>query len=198
MAKLTAKQKAFVAHYTRSLNGTDAARRAGYRGTYDSLRVIASQNLTKPHIRRAIDDMLRENAMSAAEVLSRLSDQARGAPADCFTVYGPTIAFDFEKLKQHGLLHLVKKISYNSDGHPIVELYSSQRALESLGKVHALFVDRSRVEDWRSDAIEYIRRGEVSYKALADEFGTDLATELFTIAGVPVDVEPGTRDDNYK
>jgi hypothetical protein len=43
-----------------------------------------------------------------------------------------------------------------------------------------------KVDDWRSEAIEYIRRGELSFEALAEEFDRDLATELFKAAGVPV------------
>ncbi|MHC4617407.1 MAG: transposase [Planctomycetota bacterium] len=42
-------------------------------------------------------------------------------------------------------------------------------------------------DDWRSEAIEYIKNGEVTYTVMADEFGTDLAVELFRLAGVPVE-----------
>ena len=52
-----------------------------------------------------------------------------------------------------------------------------------------------QVDDWRSQAIEYIRRGELSFEALADEFDPDLATELFRAAGVPVEVGTGTSED---
>lgn|GEM_PF-6723318 len=45
--------------------------------------------------------------------------------------------------------------------------------------------DRVRVEDWHDLAIGYIRAGEVSFDALKEEYGQDLATQLFTAAGVP-------------
>lgn len=46
--------------------------------------------------------------------------------------------------------------------------------------------DRSKIDDWRSEAIELIRRGEVAYDALEQELGGELAEELFKSAGVPI------------
>lgn len=43
------------------------------------------------------------------------------------------------------------------------------------------------VNDWRTEAIEYIRKGEISFQFLADEFDPDLARDLFREAGL----EPG-------
>jgi len=40
------------------------------------------------------------------------------------------------------------------------------------------------VVDWRGEAIEYIRRGELSFEALASEFDHELASELFQAAGI--------------
>lgn len=191
MANLTDKQYAFALEYVQCLNATEAARRAGYQGTYESLRVIGSQNLTKKHVRAAIDKLLNERAMRAEEVLSRLSDQARGIPPGCFVVHGPLAGVNFEKLAEAGLLHLIKKLSYDQRGNPVVEFYDAQRALVELGKYHGLFTDRLKIEDWRSEAIEYIRRGEITYDVLAEEFDADLATELFRAAGVPVQTAAG-------
>jgi hypothetical protein len=194
MCKLTDKQEAFVLAYAETLNATEAARRAGYQGTYESLRVIGSQNLTKKKVRSAIDELLKGRILSAHEILTRLSDQARGIPDECFDIYGNLIAVDFEKLKEHGLLHLIKKFSYDKEGRPQIEFYDAQTALGQLGKYHSLFVERVKQEDWRSDAIEAIRRGEISYEALRDEFDQDLASELFRAAGIPVRtaIETGT------
>lgn len=51
----TPKQRAFVDAYLQLGNATAAARNAGYNANYASLRVIASQNLKKPHIRDFIN-----------------------------------------------------------------------------------------------------------------------------------------------
>ena len=54
--KLTGMQEAFVEFYcgVSEFCGVDAVRRAGYKGSYGSLRAIASQNLTKINIQAAI------------------------------------------------------------------------------------------------------------------------------------------------
>ncbi len=68
--KLTDKQLSFCKWYVSegcNLNGTAAARRAGYQGTDATIRAIASQNLTKPLVRAEIDKRLAK-AMSGANV----------------------------------------------------------------------------------------------------------------------------------
>ena len=121
------------------MNATEAALRAGY--SEKTAYSIGWENLRKPEIRDEIDKYLNERSMTADEVVSRLSDQARGVPADCFTAYGPTIAVDFEKMAERGLLHLVKRLSYDTNGNPQVEFYNAQTALVHLGKAHAMFTD---------------------------------------------------------
>lgn len=51
---LTAKQQAFVDAYAG--NGTEAARIAGYKGSDNTLAQVARENLTKPHIKKAIQE----------------------------------------------------------------------------------------------------------------------------------------------
>jgi phage terminase small subunit len=52
--KLTPKQEAFVREYLVDLNGAAAARRAGY--SENSAKQIASENLTKPDLMKAIEE----------------------------------------------------------------------------------------------------------------------------------------------
>ena len=142
MGKLTDKQQAFVFEYAQSLNGTASARAAGYQGDTNTLGVIAHENLRKTKVREAIDALLEGRAMQAAEVIGRLSDQARGIPAECFTVYGSLISVDFDKLREYGLMHLIKKVSYDTEGRPRVEFYDAQTALAHLFKLHNLGPER--------------------------------------------------------
>lgn len=76
---LTIKQALFVENYLIDLNGTQAAIRAGY--SEDSARFIASENLTKPNIAKAIAIARKERAdrikMTADEVVAELSRIAR-------------------------------------------------------------------------------------------------------------------------
>lgn len=195
MCKLTDKQAAFIDHYIMCLNATEAATRAGYQGTYDSLRAIGSHNLTKPKIREEIDHRLKARTMQADEVLYRLNQHAQGLPPECFNVSILGFSIDFEKVKELGLTHLVKDLTYDREGRPQVKIYDAQSALVQLGKHYALFTDKVKHEDWRDQALEYIRNRDVSYEALVDEFGSNLATELFKRAGVPVQVGTGAAED---
>jgi hypothetical protein len=46
--------------------------------------------------------------------------------------------------------------------------------------------DKVKIEDWRSQVIADIKAGIIQYEVLEQAFDTDLATELFTAAGVRV------------
>ncbi len=50
MDQLTPKQQLFVDYYLQTFNGTEAARRAGYKGNDKTLSVVGSENLAKPCI----------------------------------------------------------------------------------------------------------------------------------------------------
>ncbi len=78
--KKTDKQRLFVEHYLRTWNASEAARQAGYKGSF---RQIGSENLSKPAIRAQIEERLAQAVMGANEALARLTEQARGFdPAD--------------------------------------------------------------------------------------------------------------------
>jgi phage terminase small subunit len=84
---LSLKQQLFIEAYLGEAKGnaTEAARRAGYSGSEDTLRQVASENLTKPAIAARIAQRVREVAMSADEVLIELTKIAR-APWQEFVV----------------------------------------------------------------------------------------------------------------
>jgi phage terminase small subunit len=142
---LTGKQRRFIDEYFAcGMNATEAARRAGY--SEDSAHVIAHENLRKPNIRAEVERRFKERTLSADEVLARLTEQARGDVVDILKDDG---TLDFEKAKAGGKTALIKKISQrtiitdNSESHTVeVELYGAQKALEILGKYHALWTER--------------------------------------------------------
>ena len=78
--KLTAKQKRFCDEYLIDLNATQAAIRAGY--SKKTARNIATENLSKPHIREYIDKRMAEKDKSLIadqdEVLRYLTSVMRG------------------------------------------------------------------------------------------------------------------------
>lgn len=143
--KLTAKEALFVAYYPVCLNGTKAAEMAGYEGNRNVLAVTASENLRKPKIRRAIDARLKKMAMSADEILARLTDHARGTMDDF--VDAKTGLLNLRDAAEAGKLHLLKKLrvktqTVTGEGTAPVEiksiefeLYDAQAALLNLHRM---------------------------------------------------------------
>jgi len=148
--KLTGKQQSFViAYLTNGFNATEAVRTAGYKGNNVTLNAVGYENLRKPHIQERIVAYFKEKAMAVDEVLFRLGEQARSNVADFIDTPTERIFFlNMEKIKAKG--HLIRKIKYTKDG-PEIELYSSQRALELIGKRYALFSEKM-ILSWQEEA----------------------------------------------
>lgn len=193
--KITRKRQAFIdAYFICGFNGTAAARMAGYAGNDATLAQIAYENLRIPEIAAAIDARMAEHAMSANEILARLTDHARGDIGDIYDE--STGAIDWQKARQMGRTSLIKKIEQttvtteDSEIHTFkLELHDPQKAMQLLGKWRKIFIDRVQIDDWRSQAIEDIRAGTLPYKALVEAFDDTLAQELFRLAGVSVMVD---------
>lgn len=190
MAEFTALQRAFIDYYILEKNGTKAARLAGYKGNDVTLRSVAHENLTKPHIRAEIDRRFAEHAMSANEVLARLGDIARIDMSEFISIKNGIPYLALDKAETASKLHLLKKFKTGKQGVEI-ELYDAQSALETIGKHLGLF-NTVKIEDWRTQAIADIRAGKIPFEALADAFDTNLAAELFAAAGVPIQVREDT------
>lgn len=83
---LTSKQKAFADFYIETGNATEAARRAGYKGT--SARQIGTENLSKPYISAYIKSRLAEidagRIATADEVMKFYTSVMRGEVKDQF------------------------------------------------------------------------------------------------------------------
>lgn len=119
--KLTTRQKLFIEAYLANPNGTEAARKAGYKGSDKQLAVIATQNLNKLNISRVVEKRVEKAAMSADEVLHELAEIAKS---------------DWKE-------HL--EIKYGKDGEvidAILRLADKIKALELIGKHHKLFTEK--------------------------------------------------------
>lgn len=185
---LTIKQRLFLDHYIVCMNGTEAARLAGYDGDNATLAVVASQNLRNHNVARVLEDRLNRFTMSPGEILTRLTDIARGDIADVMNSSG---AIDPTEARRRGKSHLIKKIktkTVTTDKEDIheteVELYDAQAALTTLLKFHGLLVDRVKHEDWRTDIIALLKEGKVTEDQLRDELGSELAEELFNASEI--------------
>lgn len=136
---LTKKRQVFIEEYLRCWNGAEAARRAGYKHP----RHQASYLLTIPNVQKAIEARIAEKAMSADEVLLRLTEQGRSEQTAYLKTNG---TIDLEKLIKDGKAHLIKGTRWDRSGNLIIEFYDAQSALVHLGKHLELFKDRLQVE----------------------------------------------------
>lgn len=149
--KLTTKQKLFVEFYLGAAhcNATEAARMAGYRGNDATLAAVGSENLRKPHISALISQRVQEIAMTADEVLRRLTDIGRGTLEDFFDLpEGQTKpVLNLNKAAARGQMHLLKVVRLNDAGDlRSIELHNPQVALDRLARHHRL-LDTKRPED---------------------------------------------------
>jgi len=155
----TNKQQAFIYEYLKDFNATRAALDAGY--SKKTAYSIGQENLKKPEIAEAIRQEIESRSMSADEVLTRLSDIARGDITNLMDV--STMGFNInlitkdedgnnvinpkskliKKIKQKVTTYLAKK----EDGEDKeiveteIELYSAHEALRDLGKHLGIFKD---------------------------------------------------------
>lgn len=90
MTKLTAKQEMFCREYLVDLNGTEAAKRAGY--AHRSAGQIAGENMKKPEILERIAALKAERVervvADADYLLKRLLAEAEADLADLYTEQG--------------------------------------------------------------------------------------------------------------
>lgn len=151
---LSYRQRLFVAYFLGKANGnaTEAARLAGYAHPH----VQGTRTLANVSVRVAIDARVAEAAMSADEVLARLSEHASGDIADHLKVneHGD-ISLDFKSAKKADKLRLIKKIRPTRYG-TAVEFYDSQAALDKLAKYHGLYSDDGTAAT-ASESAELIR-----------------------------------------
>jgi len=118
--RLTTKQQRFIDAYLGECKGnaSAAALQAGYR-----VRESAWDILSNPRIRARIDDQLRAESLTSAEVLHHLSDVARA--------------------EWREFLHLTINPKNGEVLDVKMDLGSKVRALELLGKFHKLFTDKT-------------------------------------------------------
>jgi len=140
---LTKKQSVWLEEYLQCWNATEAARRCGYAHP----NTQGPRLLVDVSMQELIKARIAEKAMSADEVLLRISDIARGSVEDFMTLENDgKLGFDFKKCKEQGKLHLIDYINPNANGLR-VQLHDRMKALELLGKHHGMFDDSGAGSD---------------------------------------------------
>jgi len=134
---LTQKQFLFCEHLIQTRNGTKAARLAGYKGDDNILAAIASQNLRKIKIREYLASRYAETCMASDEVLSLLAKIAR---TDISSFVNKGGGIDWQKVTEDG--YAVKSISHTFGRNSKIETEPRLKALELIGRAHAMFIDK--------------------------------------------------------
>lgn len=124
MTKMTLKQQRFADEYIITANATQAAIKAGY--SKKTAKVIGNENLTKPYIKKYIDERLAqlesEKIATQEEVLQYLTSVMRGEEMEPLLV-----------LNGEGTQKVIEAV-------PSVQ--SRTKAAELLGKRYGTFTDR--------------------------------------------------------
>lgn len=162
---LAPKESAFVNAYLvgeSRFNATESAKIAGYKGNRNTLSSVGYELLRKPDIFREVQRRINEAAMSANEVLLRLSNIASGKITDVVNEDGK---FDLALAKRRGKDSLLKKLKIKRTSKKLdsftgeseegetfetsllyeeveFEMYSAHEALRDLGKYHKLFTEK--------------------------------------------------------
>lgn len=205
---LTVKQRFFVNFYmTNGFNATQAAIAAGY--SEDSARVIGHENLTKPSLQSEIKRLMQTFIMPAEEVLSRLTEHARGDLGDLWDE--TTGQVDWQQARALGKTGLIKRIKHKTsrvtrdDGTDVetfedeIELHNPQVALQMIGKYYGQFADKLNIDihvTWQDEAVSLIKAGEITYEAALETFDYDdrLVRDLFAKAQVPISIGQSEAD----
>lgn len=141
---LTPMQRAYADYYIETGNGLQSALRAGYARS--GAHVQASRLLSNANVRAYIDTRMTEMAqgriMSAQEVLEQLSDIAAG--------------------------RAVQRLTDDDEGRKPT-LQERTKALELLGKRHALWVDRREVSGTHDVQLDLTRLSDDELRELAGE-----------------------------
>lgn len=159
LGDLPPKQRRLVVEYLRDLHQRNAAIRAGY--SPKTADVQASTLLRKPKIRAAVELGMQLHCMPEAEVLKRLSDQARADADDFISIYESPLlsadgqpildqdgqpivryfpSLDLKKARDRGKLHLIREVTYTAHG-PAIKTYDAQAALVQIAKIRGMYKD---------------------------------------------------------
>ena len=131
---LSRMMRVFLIEYLVHGNATKAAETAGYANPSQQ----GSRLTRNKKILAAIDQYFHAQELTAAQVIARLSEQARAAYSDYLNGDGTV---DLAEMKRVEMMHLVKAVRPTAHGL-VVEFYDAQTALVHVGRYHGLFTDK--------------------------------------------------------
>lgn len=149
---MTELERKFVAEYLLDQNGTQAAKRAGFKGSENALGVRAHELLRKSKIRAAVDAGLkRQNdeilarvakkteaeAVSKERLIERLSAIAFSDIGEAFQPdANGKLTMTIQQMKASGFSKLIRKMKVLPGGKVEVDLHSVLPAIEMIAKMN--------------------------------------------------------------
>lgn len=197
--QLAPDELVFVEAFLETGNASEAYRRTGNKYTSNSLANHAHQMKRRPHVAAEIAFRMRSEVMDANEVLMRLARIARSNIADYLDIdENGYWNVNLAKAKNDRKLGVVKSIEATKYGTKVT-LHDPMKALELIGKAHALWVDVKANEDWQAAAIRDIRSGKLDAWDLFYAFkDMQLVIDLYNQSGEDIPeqflLEVGTDD----
>jgi hypothetical protein len=149
---------------------------------------IATQNMKKPNIVLCIQDLMGKVAMSANEVLLRLSKISRANIDDMLDIDPETGkgSLNLRKARSAGAMFLIKKLNFDAFGNiKTIEMHDAFAALTKMGQHHKLF-DRNRenVPDAKDLARELLDDLRAKHEGISDALLVQKVLERFSGSGV--------------
>lgn len=145
---LSPKRRAFVdAYLANGFNGARAHEEAGYghAGTTDETRrANGSRLLADANVKAALRERMDELSITAEELAFRYTQQAQNVASEYIDGKGRV---DLQGIKDAGLMHLVKKVSYDRSGNVVVEFYDAQHAMGQMARVRKLVGPTGAADD---------------------------------------------------
>lgn len=122
----------------------------------DSIKLVAREQSS---IKQA------SKIMSADEVKQGLT---KIAEADIAEIFEPDGSFDIKSAQKRGVSKLIKTLNFDKDTGKVikVEMYSAHEGHRDMGKTHAIFVDKSEIEDKTPLSVDTL----TAIKSLAKRF----------------------------
>lgn len=159
VARLTEKQKLFVAEYLVDLNATRAAIRAGY--SVKTAGAIGQENLKKPEIQAALQAAIKRQqtrtGITSDRVLSELAAIGFATTTDYVRIRGPLVELTPTDELTGTQKRAIAGIEQGNFGIKI-KLHDKVRALELLGRHLGLFdAKESPKEDRANNLLEAIQ-----------------------------------------
>ena len=135
---LNGKRRLFCEYYIQTRNGTLSSKLAGYKGDNDNIHAVNAHRLLRnDKIQAYLSERYAEVSMKSDEVLALLGKLARAGISDYVNEYG---VIDWKKVAEDG--YAVGGITHTKGQQSKITLESRLRALELIGRAHAMFTDK--------------------------------------------------------